>query len=369
MKIAELFPKRPTFQNIQFPTIDPITEGIHRPFWSVMITSYKRSEYLAEAIKSVLEQGIEADEMQIEVVDDCSPENFEVIEAIVREVGQGRVSLYRQPKNIGIYANWNTCISRARGRWIHILSDDDQVLPGFYKVYRHYIETYKCEIVLGQSVVINENNQWIRVSTALQDSDGLLKNALWVLSRGNPIYTPGIVVARQAYENLGGFTSDLVFTPDWEMWTRLAASVKLAYVNRPYTLFREHSRSETSRLVLTGASVTDCLAASAIIQSRFSEPKLKREIQYFINGIISTQSYSYSRKLISKKYYHSALLHAIWVIRLTPSLTSIKNILSVSVRILKHMLVKFISYHELQNKSRLNRLKYGIAQTEKTDAN
>lgn len=79
MKIAQLFPKRPTFQNIQFPTIDPIPEGIHRPFWSVMITSYKRSEYLAEAIKSVLEQGIEADEMQIEVVDDCSPENFEVV--------------------------------------------------------------------------------------------------------------------------------------------------------------------------------------------------------------------------------------------------------------------------------------------------
>jgi glycosyltransferase involved in cell wall biosynthesis len=348
MKIAQLLPKKPAAQNIKFPTIDPIPEEIHRPFWSVMITSYKRTEYLAEAIKSVLEQGIEADEMQIEVIDDCSPENFEVIEKIVREVGQGRVSLYQQPKNVGIYANWNTCISRARGRWIHILSDDDQVLPGFYEVYRRYIETYKCEVVLGQSVVINENNQWIRLSTPLQDSDGLLNDALCILSKGNPIYTPGIVVARQAYENLGGFTSDLVFTPDWEMWTRLAASIKLAYVNRPYALFREHSSSETSRLVLTGASVTDYLAASTIIQSRFSEPKVKREIQYFINRIISTQSYSYSHKLIYKEYYHSALLHAIWVIRLTPSLTSIKNILNVSVKILKYITIKLISSHSLQ---------------------
>ncbi|KAB8320272.1 glycosyltransferase family 2 protein [Tolypothrix campylonemoides VB511288] len=349
MKIAQLLPKTPTFQQIQVPTIDPVPEGIQRPFWSVMITIYKRTEYLAHALRSVLEQGIEPDEMEIEVVDDCSPENIEAIEAIVREVGQGRVSLYRQPKNVGIYANWNTCITRARGHWVHILSDDDLVMPGFYEVYRHYIEADKCQVVLGQSVFINEKNQWFGVSTPLQDSDGILDNALWVLSRGNPIRTPGIVVARQAYEKLGGFTSDLVFTPDWEMWTRLAASVKLAYVNRPYSIFRAHSRSQTSRLVLTGDSVTDCLAASKIIQSRFSEPKVRREIQDFVNHSLSDESLYLSRQLVHDRYYQSAILHAIWVMRLTPSFSSFKNIFGVSFKILKSFLRKFISSPSLQN--------------------
>ncbi|OUL31378.1 glycosyltransferase family 2 protein [Nostoc sp. 106C] len=349
MRIAQLLPKKPTFQNIRFPTVDSIPEGIHRPFWSVMITTYKRTEYLADAIKSVLEQGIEADEMQIEVVDDCSPENIEVIEVIVNEVGQGRVSLYRQPKNVGIYANWNTCIARARGHWIHILSDDDLIMPGFYEAYRHYIETYKCQVVLGQSVFINDKNQWFGVSNPLQDSDGLLDNALWVLSRGNPIRTPGIVVARQAYEKLGGFTSDLVFTPDWEMWTRLAASVKLAYVNRPYSIFRAHTGSQTRRLVLTGDSVTDCLTATKIIQSRFNEPKHRKEIQDFVNHSLSDESLYLSRHLVRIGYYQSALLHATWVLRLTPSFSSFKNILIVSLRILKSILKKFISSPSLQN--------------------
>ncbi|MBW4602432.1 MAG: glycosyltransferase [Calothrix sp. FI2-JRJ7] len=349
MNIVQSLPQAPS-QHIRIPNIDPISEGIIRPFWSVMITSYNRTEYLAQALRSILEQGFKPSEMQIEVVDDCSPNEIsENIEAIVKEVGQGRVSFYRQPKNVGIYANWNTCIARACGYWVHILSDDDLVMPNFYEVYRRYIETYKCQVVLGQSVNINEKNQWIGVSTPLQDSDGLLDNALWVLSRGNPIYTPGIVVARQAYEKLGGFTSDLVFTPDWEMWTRLAASVKLAYVNRPYSLFREHSKSETSRLVLTGVSVTDCLAASQIIQSRFSEPKERREIQDFVNHSLSSQSYFFSRKLIGSGYYQSALLHAIWVLRLTPSFFSIKNILSVSLRILKSILKKSLSIPSLQN--------------------
>ena len=350
MKIAQFLPQIPRFQNILVPTIDPVPEGIHRPFWSVMITTYKRTEYLAQALRSVLEQGLEPDEMQIEVVDDCSPtENLKAVEAIVREVGQGRVSFYSQPKNVGIFANWNTCIARARGHWVHILSDDDLTMPGFYQVYRHSIETYKCLVVLGQSIYIDEKNQWIGVSTPFQDSDGLLNNAQWVLSRGNLIHTPGIVVAREAYEKLGGYTTTLVFAPDWEMWTRLAASVKLAYVNRPYALFRHHSRSETSRLVLTGTSVTDSLAASNIIQSRFSEPKIRREIQCFIKHWLSARSYSLSYELVHDGYYQSALLHAIWVLRLTPSFSSFKNIFSILFRIVKSLLIKIIAAPSLQN--------------------
>jgi len=335
MKIAQLLPKKPTFQNIHFPTIDPIPEGIHIPFWSVMITSYKRTEYLAEAIRSVLEQGIEADEIQIEVVDDCSSENIEAIEAIVTEVGQGRVTLYRQPKNVGIYANWNTCISRARGHWIHILSDDDSVMPGFYKVYRRYIETCKCQVVVGQFAFINEKDQWTGVSTPLQDSDGLLNNALWVMAQGNQIRTPGIVISREAYEQVGGFTTSLAYTPDWEMWTRLAASMKFAYVNRPYSLFRMHSESETSRLILTATSVTDSLAASKIIQFRFSDPKVRQEIKYFVNHWLSAESRNLSSKLVNSGYYQSALLHAFWVLKLTPSFSSIKNMIKVLLKISK----------------------------------
>ncbi len=329
------------------PKIEPIYDNNHRPLWSVMITSYNRTEYLEQALRSVLAQGLTPEEMQIEVVDDCSTEGN--IEAIVREVGQGRVSFYRQPKNVGIFANWNTCINRSRGYWVHILSDDDLVMPGFYEVYHHYIETYKCPVVLGQSVFFNEKGQWIGVSDPLQGFDGLLNKALWILSKNNPIRTPGIVVAREVYEKVGGFTTSLVYTPDWEMWTRLAASVNLAYVNRPYSLFRVHSSSETSRLVLTAASVTDSLAASKIIQSRFSDPKDRKEIQSSINHWLSSASFSLSHKLAREGYYQSALVHATWVFRLTPSFFAFKNIGSVLLRILRSLLREVISERQVQN--------------------
>lgn len=347
MKISQFLPKIPELKQIQFPKIEPIGDN-NRPFWSVMITSYKRKAYIAQAIQSVLSQGIAASEMQIEVVDDCSP-NSEEIEAIVQEVGQGRVSFYRQPKNVGIYANWNTCITRARGHWIHILSDDDLLMPDFYKTYRVYIDTYKCQAILGQSIYINEKEQWIGVSNPLQNEDGILNNALWVLSRSNQVHTPAIVVAREAYEKLGGYTSDLVFTPDWEMWTRLALHFSLVYANRPYTFFREHSSSETNRLALTGDSVTDVLAVSKIIQTRFNDLKTRQEINNYINDWIIYNSKYLSHQLVTKGYYKAAFLHAIWVMRLKPRLSSIKYFVYIFLKTVKSFIKRMSSNTLVQN--------------------
>jgi glycosyltransferase involved in cell wall biosynthesis len=318
MKLNKFLSKIPAAQNLEIPSIASLPEGIKRPFWSVAITTYNRTDYLEKAINSVLAQDLGAEEMQIEVVDDCSTNKD--VEAIVREIGKGRVSFYSQPKNVGIYANWNTCIDRARGRWIHILSDDDLVMPDFYQIYRRYIETYQCSVAIAQSVLIDEYDRWQDVSVPLQKSDGLLDNALFALAQGNPIRTPGIVVAREAYEKVGGFTTSLVYAPDWEMWTRLASSTSVAYINRPYSCFRLHSSSQTNRLVLSATSVTDSLAAAKIIQSRLDDPKQREEMQCYVNRWLSKASVSVSRQMVNLGYYKAAIKHALWAFRLNPSL-------------------------------------------------
>ena len=335
-------------KNYSFPEIAPII-GNKRPFWSVMITTYKRTEYLEQAIRSVLDRGIDEQDMQIEVVDDCSPpENAQKIAKIVREVGKGRITFYRQPKNVGIYSNWNTCINRARGQWVHILSDDDLIMPNFYSAYRQQIEVNKCFMVVGQSVFIDRQERWLGISKSLQDSDGLLDNALKKLSLENPIRTPAIVVAREAYEKVGGFTNSLVYTPDWEMWTRLAANFNIAYVKRPYSQFRCHASSETSKLVLSATSVTDSLAASRIIQSRFSNFEERQEIKRSINKWLSNESCRLSNEFANKGYYHSAWLHAFWVCLLTPSISSLKNITKVFFKILKSLSAKLFVSRKFQ---------------------
>ena len=71
--------------------------------------------------------------MQIEVVDDCS--NKDDPEAVVKSLGRGRVEFHRKSKNAGPIANFNTCIERSRGRYVHILHGDDTVEDGYYRMH------------------------------------------------------------------------------------------------------------------------------------------------------------------------------------------------------------------------------------------
>src|SRR5438034_11453647 len=113
------------------PPLIPGIEGLGtRPYWSVMIPTYNpRAEYLEETLKSVLQQDPGPEQMQIEVIDDGSTDN--TVSEVVRRIGAGRVAFHAVPQNRGLANTWNLCVERARGNWVHILHQDDTMLPCF----------------------------------------------------------------------------------------------------------------------------------------------------------------------------------------------------------------------------------------------
>src|ERR1700743_576437 len=122
------------------PSIAPVQQGIHRPLLSVMIPAYNCSNYLRVAMLSVLEQDLGPDRMQIEVIDDCSTDTD--VRTLVAEIGKGRIGYYRQPENVGSLRNFETCLNRSRGQWVHLLHGDDYVVQGFYDEIRTLFRTY-----------------------------------------------------------------------------------------------------------------------------------------------------------------------------------------------------------------------------------
>ena len=111
-------------------TIPPVAGDEPRPLWSVMIPTYHCARYLRTTLEHVLAQDLGPALMQIEVVDDYSTADDP--EAVVAEVGQGRIGFFRQPHNVGHIANFTTCLQRSAGQLVHLLHGDDYVLPGFY---------------------------------------------------------------------------------------------------------------------------------------------------------------------------------------------------------------------------------------------
>jgi len=123
------------------PKINPFGALLNRPFWSVMIPTYQPVvTYLRQALESVLQQAPGPEQMKIEVVDDCSP-GVDVA-AIVKSIAGKRVEFSRTPRNLGLVGCFNTCIEQARGQWVHILNQDDYILPDYYKHLAHMAELH-----------------------------------------------------------------------------------------------------------------------------------------------------------------------------------------------------------------------------------
>lgn len=239
-----------------YPRIDPVSTGIDRPFWSVMIPVYNGAEYLKATLRSVLAQLPLSEAAQIEVIDDCSTKDDPA--GVVREYGEGRVGYFRQSRNVGPQANFTACIARARGQWVHILHADDLAGDGVYATFRAAATAHPAiGAALCRSIVIDAAGAPLYLSDLEADTAGVLTDFIQRLAVDNPIRFPSIAVKREVYEQVGGFHPSLFHSADWDMWKRVALAAPIWYEPTPMVMYRTHERSDTSRLIRTGANIAD----------------------------------------------------------------------------------------------------------------
>jgi glycosyltransferase involved in cell wall biosynthesis len=262
-------------QSIQTPLFGPVAEDVQRPLWSVMIPTYNRTEYLEQTLKCVLAQDLGPDKMHIEVIDNCSTESNP--EALIQKIGQDRVSYYRQPENIGLVGNLNTCIQHARGHLVHILHDDDLVAPGFYEQMQ---EAFEKEPSIGAAFCrtfgVSETGQSIKLFKPQRKTAGILENWIERIAVKNLMQPPSVVVRRSVYEELGGFHPKLMYSCDWEMWTRISAHYPVWYDPKILASTRLHSSSDSSVAIRSGENVTNEREAIAIMYSYLPHSKAEK---------------------------------------------------------------------------------------------
>lgn len=222
-----------------------------------MIPVYNCADYLRETLSSVLCQDPGAERMQIEIIDNCSTTDDP--EAVVREIGGNRVGFHRQPSNVGPIENFNTCIRRARGEWVHVLHGDDTVRPGLYaRAQRGIIAYPHVGAVACRVIHMDEGGHWLSLPALEMREPGVLgEDFVENLLLNQRLYFVGTLVRRATYERLGGFRPDLVHCADWDVWKRIALHEHIFYDPEPLACYRVHSGQDTGRLVKTGENVVD----------------------------------------------------------------------------------------------------------------
>ena len=271
-----------------FPLIPPVSEtGDKRPFWSVVIPAYQRTDYLLECLVSVLAEWSGTEEMEILVIDDAStPPLYQLVNAI----GRGIVRYYRNPQNLRQQGTWNAGVSNSRGLWIHLLHDDDYVLPGFYTRLKQSLEG--CPDSVGAAFTGYENINETREITFRQQlygqNRGIVSDLLLYVGVANPLNPPAVVIRRTTYERLGGYHPELTSTLDWELYKRITTFYDWWYEPEILVHYRVHSQSMRTELSLSGERVASIGLSIEISESYLpaefcAEITAKSRRHYFIS--------------------------------------------------------------------------------------
>jgi glycosyltransferase involved in cell wall biosynthesis len=262
------------------PIIKKVSGNVKRPLWSVMIPVYNCLEVLERTLRSVVSQDLGQEEMQIQVVDDCSTDGD--VESLVQKVGKGRIEYVRQEKNGGSLKNFGTCINNARGQIVHLLHGDDIVYPGYYK---KMTTLFKANPNAGAAIsrfdYIDEEDQFIDEANLEFSNDTIIPDSLiWVASVQRIQYC-SISVKREAYEQLGGFYG-VSYGEDWLMWVRVASAFPILYTPEKLAAYRIRKSSISGNSILSGKNITDIKWVIEEIQKVLpaSERKKVKKLNY-----------------------------------------------------------------------------------------
>lgn len=246
-----------------------------RPFWSVMIPTFNCAHYLGQTLESVLAQDPGVDQMQVEVVDDCS--SLDDPESVVKTVGKGRVSFYRQPYNVGATNNFNTCIDRSKGEFVHILHGDDLVEPSFYETVRELIDAYtNASLYAARFYYMEENGVRTGISPRLLKYENAVCHESSLFSEGPVIHFVTSVFRRNFLQQYGGFNPSLIHAADWEMWVRLIREGGIVMTPKVLGSYRVFDNNDTGRLMKSAENLIDRQRCIELLVARYPDFDVER---------------------------------------------------------------------------------------------
>lgn len=190
--------------------------AINQPFFSVIIATYERPRFLAEAIDSVLRQTIQ--DFELLVVDDASP-------TPARVPDDPRIRLIRRELNGGPAAAWNGALERATGRSVTFLGDDDWYTPDRLELAREGLEMAPITVCWHDA---SES------STPPRSLDGRVTDSIL----DGPIPSLGVTTIERSL--VPRFDERFIAAQDVEWWLRAAARGPVSTVSRVGYIQRKH---------------------------------------------------------------------------------------------------------------------------------
>lgn len=223
------------------------------PHLTVSIPTCERPDFAQRAVRSVVSAAAHpaSDRVQIVVSDNSADRATERAVTSILADWPGPTQYLRNEPNVGMVGNFNRCVELAQGRWVQILHDDDYLLPGGLErlLARLPNEPTDTRVMLFGVKVVDSRGRPLRRQVPrrrriLTPAAALQKHLTW----SSFVRFPAIVVARDAYHQIGSFDESVGAATDLDMWSRLFATFGVRLEPATIAAYLVHPAAGTERM-------------------------------------------------------------------------------------------------------------------------
>jgi glycosyltransferase involved in cell wall biosynthesis len=216
---------------------------------TIAVTVYSRREFVCDAIRSALNQTIP---VQVIVVEDSGPDAA-LRDFVTRQFGD-RIRYFRNPKNRGLFDNWNACMEYCQTPWLSILHDDDLLRPNFVaSIIELANKASPRALYFGRAANLAEEGIVYPAPPVAWPQSWRELDVMEFADECSVLF-PGQLFRIADARAVGGFRTGSYFTGDWDMWFRLTLRYGAAQSATEVAINRSHEGVDrgTSRVERMG---------------------------------------------------------------------------------------------------------------------
>lgn len=198
-----------------------LLENIQIPFVSVVMTIYKLSDYLNEAIESILKQTFSNFEFII-IVEYSAEQDLVVKE--LEKWDDHRIVICKNEKDMGIANSLNYGFEIAKGKYIARMDDDDISHPNRLEEQVQFLETHPEISVVGSNIQLfmGANNIYRQYTKP--------KDLKCVCLFQTPLMHPTVLIRKDQFDQYHLRYDSNYSAEDYELWSRAIEFVSIANI-------------------------------------------------------------------------------------------------------------------------------------------
>lgn len=191
-----------------------------KPFFSVVIPTFNREKFIAQAIESTLNQTFQ--DFEIIVIDDGSTDSTE---EVVKSITSEKVFYYKK-SNAERAAARNFGAQKSRGTYINFLDSDDVLYANHLQVASDFCKSHSGIEIFHLGYDVKDEREKI-----LLKADNLHSINEQIVT-GNVLSCNGVFIQRDVILK-NPFNEDRALSSleDWELWIRMSARFTFGHVN------------------------------------------------------------------------------------------------------------------------------------------